>query len=383
MVKVAFDGQLFLKGNKTGIGWCADNLVKGIAETEQYECQLNYFSRGYSEEELKLLNEYENCGIRLNSCTRLTDVWYKLIWPFIKVPYCWFFRGDCQITHFFNYVIPPGVRGKKVTIVYDMAYLACPETVSRKTRWWLKLTLKQSCKRADAIITISEFSKRELIKYLNVPEEKIHVMYLGVDFELYHPNYSDEQVESVRKKYGIEPDYFLYLGTIEPRKNLVRLLKAYGKLAKQMPNIPQLVLAGGKGWLSDEIYLTAEKLNLGKKILFTGYVDKQEAPILMKGAYAFLFPSIYEGFGMPVVEAMACGTPVITADSTSLKEIAEGAAFLVESESIESIYAGIKKITIDSVLRDKLIELGLERASTFSWKKATNIVDQVYKGLLE
>lgn len=110
------------------------------------------------------------------------------------------------------------MKGKKVTIVHDMAHLACRDTVRRKTRWWLDLTLKQSCRRADLILTVSEFSKSEIIKYLNMPEEKVRVMYPGVDLELFHPGYPDEQVQRAKKKYGIDGDYILYLGTIEPQK---------------------------------------------------------------------------------------------------------------------------------------------------------------------
>ena len=119
MVRVAFDGQLFLKGKKTGIGWCADNLVKELSKTGKYECQLNFFSKGYSDDKIQELNEYKCHGMTLFGCSWFNDVWYKLVWPFLNIPYSWFFGSDCQITQFFNYVIPPGVRGKKVTIVHD------------------------------------------------------------------------------------------------------------------------------------------------------------------------------------------------------------------------------------------------------------------------
>lgn len=382
MIKVAFDGQLFLKGNKTGIGWCADNLVKRIAQNGDYECQLNYFSRKYSEENLQNLETYRKYGVRFKECRWFNDVWYKLIWPFIGVPYHCFFGTDCEITQFFNYVIPPGVKGKKVTIVHDMAHLACPDTVRIKTKHWLDLTLKQSCRRADAIVTVSEFSKQELIKYLNVPKEKIHVIYNGVDFDLYHPNYSSEQIAVSREKYKIEENYFLYLGTIEPRKNLIALIEAYGRFAAEFDDVPQLVLAGGNGWLYDGIYAAARRLNLDNKIRFTGYIDSQDSPILMKGACAFLFPSLYEGFGMPVAEAMACGTPVLTSNSSSLIEIAEGAAVLVNAKTVDSIYEGIKKLYQEQELREELSAAGIVRSKKFSWEKAAEDLKQIYQNLL-
>lgn len=381
MTKIAFDAQLFLKGNKTGIAWCADNLIKNLAQTKEYECQLDFFSKGYSEDKLQIMKEYQNLGITLRECKWFNDVWYKLVWPFLRIPYHWFFGSDNQITQFFNYVIPPGVKGKKVTIVHDMAHLACPETVRLKTKRWLDLTLEQSCRRADAIITVSEFSKQELIKYLHVPEEKIYVMYNGIDFDLYRPDYSEKQVNEVRERYHIEKDYFLYLGTIEPRKNLTRLLKAYGKLAKTNLDVPQLVLAGGKGWLCDEIYLTAEQLQLGNKILFTGYVGKQEGPILMKGARAFLFPSIYEGFGMPAVEALACGTPVLAANAASLPEVLGECAMYVDPLSVDDIARGLKKMLTDSDDIEAFKAEGLEYAKRYSWENSVKAIRGVYDKL--
>lgn len=382
MIKIAFDAQLFLKGNKTGIAWCADNLIKNLAQTGEYECQLNFFSKGYSKDKLQILEEYREYGIKLHECRWFHDVWYKLIWPFVGIPYHWFFGSDHQITQFFNYVIPPGVKGKTVTIVHDMAHLACPETVRLKTKRWLDLTLEQSCRRADAIITVSEFSKQELMKYLHIPEEKIYVMYNGVDFELYRPDYSEDQVREVRNKYHIEKDYFLYLGTIEPRKNLTRLLKAYGKLAKENPDVPQLVLAGGKGWLCDEIYATAEQLQLGNKVLFTGYVGKSEGPVLMKGARAFLFPSIYEGFGMPAVEALACGTPVLAANAASLPEVLGEYAVYVDPLSVDDMTAGMKRILTDEVMIEKMKSIGPVYAKRYDWANSAKVASQIYQRLI-
>lgn len=186
--KIAFEAQLLLKGNKTGIGWCADNLIRGLLKEPEYDCQLNYFPKGCEEDKLLVMEEYQKAGARLNPCAFFKMVWYKMIWPILPVPYHWFFGSDAQITQFFNYVVPPGVKGKTVTMVHDMAHLACRDTVRLKTRKWLDLTLKKSCERADIIITVSDFSKSEIIKYLDVPEEKIKVMMQGVDLErISHP----------------------------------------------------------------------------------------------------------------------------------------------------------------------------------------------------
>lgn len=383
MTKIAFDGQLFLKGNKTGIGWCADNLIKAIAKTGNYDCQINYFSKNYSDKVLANLEEYEKYGVKLRKCSWFNDVWYKMVWPFLRIPYTCFFGDDCQITQFFNYVIPPGVKGRKITIVHDMAHLAYPETVRPKTKRWLDLTLKSSCKRADIIITVSEFSKSEIIQYLGIPEEKIVVMYNGVDLTFFNPNYSNDKIATVAKKYGITRDYFLYLGTIEPRKNIQRIIDAYVELKKRRKNIPQLILAGGKGWLCDSIYKNVKDLNMPEDIIFTGYIAPEDSPLLISGAVTFLFPSLYEGFGTPLIESMACGTPVISANAASMPEVIGDAGLLVNPYEVEEIRESMERILDDDKLRKTLRDKGIERANQFTWDNSARVLEKVYNKVLK
>lgn len=383
MVKIAFDGQLFLKGNKTGIGWCADNLIKTISKNGNYDCQINYFSKNYSDKALSNMEDYRRYGVKLHQCNWFNDVWYKLLWPFFRIPYNYFFKDDCQITQFFNYVIPPGVKGKKITIVHDMAHLACPETVRPKTKRWLDLTLKQSCKRADVIITVSEFSKNEIIQYLGIPEEKIVVMLSGVDLSFFHPNYSKDKIAAVAKKYGITRDYFLYLGTIEPRKNIQRIIGAYVELKKKRKVIPQLILAGGKGWLCDSIYKNVKELNMPEDIIFTGYIAEEDSPLLISGAKAFLFPSLYEGFGTPPVEAMACGTPVISANVASIPEVIGDAGLLVNPYEVEKIREAMEKMLDDGELWTTLRDKGIERAKRYTWENSARVLEKVYEDILK
>lgn len=379
-VKVAFESQLLLKGNKTGIGWCADNLIRGLAKEPDVDCQMNYFSKGVEPEKLDSLKEYTDLGITLNASSSWKATWYKLVWPFLKIPYHWFFGDKTDITQFFNYVIPPGVKGKKVTIVHDMAHLACRDTVRRKTRWWLDLTLKQSCRRADLILTVSEFSKSEIIKYLNMPEEKVRVMYPGVDLELFHPGYPDEQVQRAKKKYGIDGDYILYLGTIEPRKNIQRLIEAYDKLVTEgtVKNLPRLVLAGGRGWLCDDIYKAAEKASLRDKVQFTGYVDEEDIPLLLTGAEFLAFPSVYEGFGTPPVEALACGTPVLTANVASMPEVLREHAVYADPYSTDSIAEKIHYLHEHAELRERMKQEGPEYVKRYNWKNSVRALKQIY-----
>ena len=374
-MKIAFDSQLFLKGKKTGIAWCGDHVIKELAKEPGYTCLCDFFSFHYSDEKKKEVEKYQEYGVLTNPCSWFHDVLYKLIWPIVPLPYHWFFGTDRDVTIFFNFIIPPGVKGKKIAVVHDMAYKAYPETVNKKTLRWLQLTLKKSCQRADAIVTVSEFSKQEIIKYLGVPEEKIVVMANGVDLDIFRMDYEKERVTAVKEKFQIQGEYFLYLGTLEPRKNIERLVRAYGQMLEQWDREkiekepPKLVLAGGKGWLYDSIFETTRELGLDKKVLFTGYIEENEVPVLMKGSRAFVFPSLYEGFGMPPLEAMACGTPVLASTAASLPEVVGEIGVLVDPESVDDICHGLKRLALDEGLCRKLQEGGPKRAKEFSWDK--------------
>lgn len=370
-----------MKSNITGIGWCAENILQNM-QGNQNEITLNCFTLGYKKEQYQNVEKYISSGYQIEKCTWFHDVLYRMISNFIPIPYSLFFRKNNDLTMFFNYVIPPGVKGKKVTIIHDMAYKACPETVRKKTKCMLNLALKKSCKRADKIITVSEFSKQEIIHYLHIEDNKIIVMPNGVDFNLYHPNYSADEINIVLAKYKISTRYFLYLGTLEPRKNITRLIEAYAKLKEEIFPIPKLVLAGGKGWMYDSIFETVERLKLKDDVIFTGYVMEKEIPILMKGAEAFLFPSIYEGFGMPPLEAMACGAPVLVSNVSSLPEVVGDAGVYVEPYSVQSIKEGMALLLSDEELKNKLAEKGLERARLFTWERSAKIVNKVFEELL-
>lgn len=382
-MKIAFDGQLLLKGDKTGIAWCADNLIKELSMLENTDCMLNIFSANYHKVISDSLKDYQVAGCQIQECKWFYYTLYRLLWSLFPLSYTFFFPKQTNITQFFNYIIPPGVHGKKVVFVHDMAYLAYPETVHPKTRRWLTLHLKKSCKRADKIITISRFSKQEIIKYLHIPEEKIVIMPIGVNHKLYHPNYTQQEVNVVKKKYQIKGAYFLYLGTLEPRKNIEQLIKAYALFTKQTTTPPKLVLAGRKGWMYEKIFEKVSKYKLEKLVIFTGYIEEQESPLLMKGAQAFFFPSLYEGFGMPPLEAMACGTPVVVSNVASLPEVVENAGILVNPFQAEELYHAMKKIYDQESFRKELIEKSIQQAQKFTWKNSVKILMKTYQQLLD
>ena len=191
-----------------------------------------------------------------------------------------------------------------------------------------------------------------------------------------------ERISQVKTSLGIEGDYFLYVGTIEPRKNLGRLILAYNALAKKLPDAPKLVLAGGKGWLCDDIYAKVTELHLEDKVIFTKYVPSEDMNPLMCGALAFVFPSIYEGFGMPPLEAMACGVPVLTTGEASLPEVTGDCAVICDAYSPKSIAEGLYRLCRDEKLRLELSRRGLERAKQFTWERSAEALHKIYKELV-
>ena len=378
-MKIAFNGDLLLKPNKTGIAWNAHNLLMELVKYPEHDWMIQCFHRSVDDRP----DLYRQAGFQTQCCRQMGDSMYKLLQMIVPLPYSFFFSGQPDITQFFNFVIPPGVKGKRVVWIHDLAYQSCPDTVRRKTRLWLKMNMKRTCLRADHILTVSNFSKREIMRHLHVQKDKIRVIPHAVDHSVYHTNYDTKQIRTARKTYGIEKDYFLYLGTIEPRKNLIRLIDAYEILCRKRKSVPQLVLAGGEGWMCGNIYKKVHRSAFRKKIIFTGYVNQKDSPALMCGAKAFLFPSLYEGFGMPPLEAMACGTPVITSATTSLPEVVGNAGIKVNPECVEEISKAMLRILDDPDCREKLITRGLQRAANYTWGKSAALLLEVYRNLMQ
>lgn len=379
-MKIAFDVSPMIDSHKSGVGYCTYGFVKTMVSQYDNSYILNYINKPKYKKNLNTLIVGKK--VKINSFCFKNSV-YKVASTFLPIPYGAFFKDSADITHFFNYYLPPGVNGKKIVTVHDMTYKRFPETVRFKTKQMLNLNLKKSLKRADIILTVSEFSKSEIITYFPEVKDKIRVVYNGVDLDVFKPLLDENIKISIAKKYNLPERYMLYLGTLEPRKNLERLIDSYYLLLKEFDDVPKLVLAGGKGWLYDSIFDKVSTLWLEDKIIFTGYVAEKDVAPLISGAEVFLFPSMYEGFGMPVIEAMACGVPVLTSNVSSLPEVAGDAAVLVDPFSVEDIKNKLKLLLIDEALRKRLNKAGLKRAKRFSWDVVTKDLYEIYKELAE
>ena len=382
-MKLAFEAQLLLDREKTGIGHMADEMITAIRKIRpDWDLQLNYMSirECLKREHPAAMETYAAGGFHIKRGF-FSATAYKMLWNVLPVPYSLFYGRDADATFFFNYYIPPGVKGRRATIVHDMTYKAFPETVNQKTRLMLEANMKKAVSRADVIFTVSKFSKEEIVKYLDVDPRKIVVFYNGVDLQTYRTDLDPEAVAEAKRRAGLPEDYLLYLGTLEPRKNIERLIGAYAQVKAVRPDLPKLVLAGRKGWMYDTIFARVEALGLAEDVIFTGYVEKEDVPLLMAGAQVFLFPSLYEGFGMPPLEAMACGTPVLTSSVSSLPEVVGDCAVTVDPFSEEAIAEGLLRLTDDEALRRDLSVRGAKRAARFTWEHSAERACRVFEKL--
>ncbi len=381
-MKIAFDALPLVSERMTGIGYCQAGQIQALTALHPEETYvLQFFDSGDGTEKRQRLRPYEKAHVEIRQ-GRCSGYLYRLTSNFLPIPYRHFFGSDADVTHFFNYIVPPKVDGKKIVTVHDMVYKTFPETVRGRTRYMLETGLKRSLKRADLVVTDSEFSRQEIIKYFPSAAEKLRVVPCGVDQSRFHPEENSAFIEDTKEKLGIEGEYFLYLGTLEPRKNLRRLMIAYDAFRKGKAEYPKMVLAGGKGWLNEELFRAIKELGLEQDVLQLSYVPDAQICALMSGALAFVFPSIYEGFGMPPLEAMACGVPVLTTHAASLPEVVGDSALICDPYQPQQMTDCLEQLYHDAKLRRELRASGLRRARMFSWENAAAILYDVYKEAL-
>jgi len=259
-------------------------------------------------------------------------------------------------------------RASLVT-VHDLGYLHFPQAHPWRQRLYLDLSTRWSARAAAHLLADSEATKADLAARYGTPPEKITVAYPGYD-ETLAPVRDPAAIEAVKARYVINGDYFLYLGTLQPRKNLTRLIAAFANL--QLATT--LVLAGKRGWLYDDLFTQVRRLGLEGRVLFPGYVSEEDKAALLSGALAFVFPSLYEGFGLPVLEAQACGCPVVASNTSSLPEAAGDGALLVDPTDTTAIGAAMQRVASGPALRDELVERGFANARRFSWHACAHSV---------
>jgi len=267
------------------------------------------------------------------------------------------------------HVLPLIHPRRSVVTVHDLGYLSYPEAHKAGDRRYLDWSTRWNALRARIVIADSAATRADLIRAYGVDGRKIRVIYLGRD-EALAAIRDERTLADIRAHYGIAGRYLLYVGTLQPRKNLARAIEAFARLAADPAFAGlQLVLAGKQGWLYDDLFARVERMGLAGRVIFPGYVEDADLPALLSGALAFVFPSLYEGFGIPVLEAGACGVPVITSNTSSLPEVAGDAALLVDPHDVDAIAEAMYRLVTDDALRDELARRGLANVQRFSWEK--------------
>lgn len=360
-------------GNRSGVGTYTYELAKRMKNGNELDFVGNVFNFLGRNDNTGALAEIE-FPIRVQKSMPYGA--YRRIWHTVPFSYNALFPA-ADLNVFFNFIVPPHVKGKVVTVIYDMTYLRFPETMNESNLRRIRRDIDYSVARSDKIVTISEFSKSEIHKLLQVPQEKIGVVYSAPSIMT---GISDFQM--VQERLKVQKPYLLYVGTIEPRKNLIRLIQAFDWLKKEKQIPHQLILAGGGGWKTEEIHQAAEAAQFAREIQFTGYLSSEEKNALYQNADALVFPSLYEGFGMPPLEAMLFECPVICSDVASLPEIVGEAAELVDSLDVQAIADGIWHVLSDINYRNSLIAKGVQRAAQFSWDRSAEKIIQIYKEVL-
>ncbi len=301
----------------------------------------------------------------------LRVLWEQLVQP-------WVLRQiDADLVHGPVFVGPLIAPCPVVITIHDLSFIRFPHLFRPANRLYLSVMTRLSARRARRLIAVSEHAASEAARLLGISRRKIDVVYHGVD-PTFRPLPADE-VAAFRQRHQLPEQFVLFVGTLEPRKNLIRLTEAFARLDR---GDTKLVLAGGKGWLCEDLFAKVEALGLSDAVVFTGYVPSEELPLWYNAASAFTYPSLYEGFGMPVTEAQACGTPVLTSKTSSLPEAAGDGALLVDPRDVDALSDGLTRILDDASLRETLSRQGLAHARTFDWSRTASHTVQVYRRAL-
>lgn len=302
----------------------------------------------------------------------------KTLWMQVVLP--WVLACEAiDVCHFTNSVAPLWTPCPTVVTIHDMTLWLFPEYHYSRRLLAMRPIIPLAARRAAAIVAVSHSTRQDVVRILGVPAERVHVIY-EAPAPCFRPLLPDDPLlDAVRQRYRLPERFILYVGTIEPRKNLVRLLEAFA-LLRQGGVIPHgLVFAGHRGWKESAVFAAVRRLGLADAVRFVGYVPAEDLVALYNLADALAFPSLYEGFGLPVVEAMACGTPVITSPNGSLGEVAGKAAEFVQPEEVESIAEGLRRVLTEPARWAALRELGLARAARFTWETTAIQTRAVYE----
>ncbi|MGB7922466.1 MAG: glycosyltransferase family 1 protein [Pyrinomonadaceae bacterium] len=355
-----------LAGNETYI----TNLVEALAEIDT-------------------VNRYTIYVTKREAVERFHDRWPHVTvrrtlphTPLIRIPLTLFAElrlRPVDLLHV-QFTTPPFTPCPVVATIHDISFEHLPQTFKRRSRMQLRLTVRWTARVAAQVITSSEHARRDLIETYRISPDKITATPLAAASH-FAPVTDEDEIRRARARHGLEGDYILAVGSIQPRKNLIRLFAAYASLRRARPNanLPRLVLVGKRAWLYEETLRSIEEQGIASDVTFTGYVPESDLPALYTDALCFVYPSYFEGFGLPPLEAMQCGAPVITGNRTSLPEVVGDAGLMVDPFDEQALAAAIARMIDDAGLRAELRRKGLERARLFNWHETARRTLEVYE----
>jgi len=372
-MKIMIDARS-VDAHQSGVGNYVTHLIRGLREVDTRNRYILMVTRKQMENFPKYFTGFDTHIVPFSSESHvLGDPWEFFILPNALL------KKSIHLFHGPAFMAPPFHKHfKSVATIHDLVAYHHPNTIPRKYAFYMRYLIKLMVRKVDGIITDSEFIRREIIDMFNISEERIFKVPIAVTGQ-FRPVEDTGRIEALKERFGIERRYFLHVGNIEPRKNLINLFRACDLVWEKLGKDFQLVVVGRKGWLYGEIFETLRNSKFSKDVIFTGYVDEGDISTLYSGADFFVFPSLYEGFGLPILEAMRCGTPVIASQVASLPEVAGDAALYVDPYDPGDIAEKMLTLAFDPSLQKQLREKGFRQASGFSWEETARKTLEVYE----
>ncbi len=360
-MRIGIDCRVISKNGGAGISLYAAKLVSHLLDIDQTNRYVLFFEKGSGEDAYQRSN------------TEIVTVPGKGFLPLWNSHFRFTLelkKRKIDIFHGPANVLPLGYKGNSVVTVHDLAIYRNPEWFPPQT-FSTKVVVPRSLAKARALIAVSESTKKDLRDIFQIFSKRVRVVYEGIETK------GAGSLESGQS--SVKPPYFLFIGTLEPRKNISTLLHAYGLAVSKHPDFPRLVLAGAKGWKSESVFSTIEHFSLGNRVKYLGYVSDKQKQELLAGSSVFLYPSLYEGFGLPILEAFVNKVPVLTSHLSSMPEVAGDAALYVDPNDPQAIADSLVRILTDQDLRKNLVAKGLVRVKQFNWKKTAQETLKVYE----
>lgn len=379
-MKIGIDIRVLLDKNYSGVASFTFQLLKNLIKVDRHNAYY-FFYNSFKKVKIPFFSE----NIKVKKTRWPNKVFNYFLQKTFNYPKLDKVVGGSDIFYLPHLNFASFSKGSKnVITIHDLSFLRYPEFFSfRKNFWHKALNVKKNINKFDKIIAVSQNTKNDLIELLNVAEEKIEVIYPGISEKLIQFKDNDQNIsvnQMLKEKYRLNKDFVLYLGTIEPRKNISGLIEAYNKLRDSGVDC-LLVLAGGWGWKTKEIKRNWQKSPYQKDIRFIGYIKEEDKPVLYKMAKIFVYPSFYEGFGFPPLEAMYFALPVIASNVSSLPEVLGDSAILINPDKNEEIFQAMKVLLSNQVLKDSLIKKGYIQANKFIWENTARKYLEVFKNL--